>query len=364
MVDEEALRLAMFVMPVHDPAKPMAQALDEDLELAVLCEDLGFHDFWVGEHHTSTYENIVMPEIFLGTVLGQTESIRLGPAPVCLQYHDPVHVAGRLAFLDHLSKGRLNVCFGPGAVPTDMEVFGATPAETGRRVAEAIDLIMTIWTSDPPYEFSGEFWTMRLADTVDAEMGIGGLHKPLQQPLPPIYVPSISRASKGLEAAAQRGFRCFSHHMIGADVLADQWRCYAAARSAAGGTAKPTDWCVARNVFVADSTDEARRFVRTSSMMRCIEYILELTRRNAPTGIDMWKPDPSMPDSDMDADYWMDQVFIVGDPDSVAEQLAALREQVGPFGTLSLTAHDWDNPEAWKRSLELMAHEVMPRLSV
>ena len=131
MSNVQPLRLGMFVMPIHDPAKPLAQCIDEDLELAVQCEGFGFHDFWVGEHHSSSVENIVMPEIFLGKVLGLTERIRIGPAPVCLQYHHPAHVAGRLAFLDHLSHGRLNVCFGPGAIPTDMEVFGAHASETG-----------------------------------------------------------------------------------------------------------------------------------------------------------------------------------------------------------------------------------------
>ena len=103
----------MFLMPVHAPRKPLAQCYDEDLELAQRCEQLGFADFWVGEHHSSTYENIVMPEIFIAKAFGMTETMRFGPAPVCLQYHHPAQVAGRLAFLDHLSHGRLNVCFGP-----------------------------------------------------------------------------------------------------------------------------------------------------------------------------------------------------------------------------------------------------------
>jgi limonene 1,2-monooxygenase len=126
MSDVQPLRLGIFVMPIHDRAKPLAQCIDEDLELAVRCEELGFDEFWVGEHHSSSVENIVMPEIFLAKVLGLTKRIRIGPAPVCLQYHHPAHVAGRLAFLDHMSHGRLNVCFGPGAIPTDMEVFGAS----------------------------------------------------------------------------------------------------------------------------------------------------------------------------------------------------------------------------------------------
>ena len=73
-----SLKTGMFVMPVHNPSKSLVQCFDEDLELAVRCDELGFNDFWVGEHHSSTYE------IFLGKVLGATKDIRIGPAPVCL----------------------------------------------------------------------------------------------------------------------------------------------------------------------------------------------------------------------------------------------------------------------------------------
>ena len=356
----EPLRLGMFVMPIHNPAKALAQCFDEDLELAIKCEELGFTDFWVGEHHSSTYENIVMPEIFLGKVLGQTNSIRVGPAPVCLQYHNPVHVANRLAFLDHLSHGRLNVCFGPGAVPTDMEVYGVQAKETGARVAEAIDFILKIWTSDPPYKIDGQFWSMRLSETVDEEMGIGVLHKPLQQPYPTIYVPSISRASKGLAAAAARGFRFISHHMIHIDVLVDQWKTYAAGAASAGRAAQPSDWCIARNIFVADTTDEAKQFARDSSLGKCIQYILDLTARTAPTGLQMWKPNTNMSDADCNLDYFMDEVFIAGDPEHVTNQLVELRERVGPFGKLIHVAHDWDDRERWLRNLELFTSEVLP----
>ncbi|MBA62328.1 MAG: LLM class flavin-dependent oxidoreductase, partial [Planctomycetaceae bacterium] len=172
------IKSGMFVMPIHDPQKPFVQMIDEDIELAIKCDELGFDDFWVGEHHSSTYENIVSPEIFLGKVLGLTKNIRIGPAPVCLAYHNPVHVANRLAFMDHLSHGRLNVCFGPGAVPTDLEAFNVEPPEIGRRVAEAIDVILTIWATDPPYEFKGEFTDFQIREHIDEEMGIGALHKP------------------------------------------------------------------------------------------------------------------------------------------------------------------------------------------
>src|SRR5437870_11913845 len=116
-----AIRYGMFIMPFHDPAKPLGQCYDEDLELIVRAEELGFKDFWIGEHHTMKYENIVMPEIFIARALGETKRIRLGPAPVCLQQHHPAHVASRLAFLDPLCKGRQNPGFGSGRVTADQE---------------------------------------------------------------------------------------------------------------------------------------------------------------------------------------------------------------------------------------------------
>src|SRR5206468_8272729 len=190
-----AIRHGMFIMPFHDPAKPLGQCYDEDLELIVRAEELGFSEFWIGEHHTMKYENIVMPEMFIARALGETHRIRLGPAPVCLNQHHPGHVASRLAFLDHLSKGRLNLCFGAGSVTADQELYGAEPKEAAAMVDEAADMILKLWSSEPPYEIEGKFWNIRLKKSVDEETGIGFIHKPLQKPHPPIAMPGTSRDS-------------------------------------------------------------------------------------------------------------------------------------------------------------------------
>lgn len=362
MVDsaKTGLRLGMFVMPIHDPAKSLVQCIDEDLELAVHCDRLGFDEFWVGEHHTSTVENIVMPEIFLAKAAAMTQRLRVGPAPVCLQYHHPVHVANRLAFLDHLSHGRLNVCFGPGTIPTDVEVYGVNPQEIAGRVGESVDIILKIWTSDPPYDITGKYWNVSLKQHLDPQMGLGGLHKPLQRPYPPIAVPSISPKSVGIEKAAARGFSLFSHHMISSEVLVKQWATYRTAAEGAGRKATPADWRLARNVFVADSSSEARRLARTNSLGRCIQYILDLTRRGP--GVSMWKRNAEQSDLDCNLDYFLDEVLIVGDPPEVTRKLRALRDRVGDFGTLVLVAHDWDERQRWLRSLELFTREVVPAL--
>ena len=103
--ETQNISYGMFIMPFHPPRKPLAQCYDEDLELIVRAEEFGFSEFWIGEHHTMKYENIVMPEIFIARALGETKTIRMGPAPVCLQQHHPAHVArAGLVGIPHVSQ--------------------------------------------------------------------------------------------------------------------------------------------------------------------------------------------------------------------------------------------------------------------
>jgi alkanesulfonate monooxygenase SsuD/methylene tetrahydromethanopterin reductase-like flavin-dependent oxidoreductase (luciferase family) len=359
--EEATMHMGMFIMPVHDPNKPLARCYDEDLELIVRCEEFGFREVWIGEHHSSRVENIVMPEIFVARALGATQSIRLGPAPVCLQYHHPIDVAGRLAFLDHLSHGRLNLCFGPGAVPTDLEMHCIDPKLSGAMVAESIDMILKLWSSDPPYELRGQFWNVSLSKYVTPDLGIGRIHRPMQQPHPPIALPAISRNSASLKLAAARGFCPFSHHMASVSTLVDHRHTTMTAARNAGRDPRGADWRVARNIFVADTTAEARRIARSNSLGRCIQYILDLTRRWG--SIAMWKRDPDMSDADCNLEYFMNEVVIAGDPADVTRQLIELRERVGTFGTLVMVAHDWDDKHRWLHSLDLFAKEVMPAIN-
>jgi len=67
-------------MPFHDPAKPLGQCYDEDMELVILAAELGIDEFWIGEHHTMAYENIAMPELFIAAAMRETKH-PYGPGP-------------------------------------------------------------------------------------------------------------------------------------------------------------------------------------------------------------------------------------------------------------------------------------------
>jgi alkanesulfonate monooxygenase SsuD/methylene tetrahydromethanopterin reductase-like flavin-dependent oxidoreductase (luciferase family) len=357
----QAIRHGMFIMPFHDPAKPLGQCYDEDLELIVRAEELGFSEFWIGEHHTMKYENIVMPEIFIARALGETRRIRMGPAPVCLNQHNPAHVASRLAFLDHLSKGRLNLCFGPGSVTADQELYGAEPKNAAAMVDEAMEMILRLWSSEPPYEIEGKFWTIRLKKSVDPETGIGYIHKPLQQPHPPISMPGTSRNSATMRTAGQKGFQPFGHCLIAGNVLADNWQTYEKAALEVGRQPKRADWKVARSIFLADSTPEARKRARTNSLGRNYEYIGRLFDKGL--GRKVYKRDLNMSDADCNLDYLMGEQIIAGSPDEVLRRLMLLMEETGTFGTLVMMSYDWDDKQSWLHSMELFARELMPALN-
>ncbi len=355
------IQYGMFIMPYHDPDKPLAQCYDEDIELVIRAEELGFSEFWIGEHHTMRYENIVMPEIFIARVLGETSRIRLGPAPVCLNQHHPAHVASRLAFLDHLSKGRLNLCFGPGSVTADQELYGVVPKEGSAMVREALDIILHLWESDPPYHYQGKFWTIDLEKYVDEETAIGFIHRPLQKPHPPLAIPGMSRNSSSMVMAGKRGYRPFSHCLVTSNVLADHWITYERGARQAGRQADRGDWKIARAIFLADTTREAQEKARYNSLGKNFEYIGRLFDKGL--GRKIYKRDLNMSDEDCNLDYLMRETIIAGDVEEVLNRLLQMMEETGPFGTLVLMGYDWDDKDSWVHSLELFAHELMPALN-
>jgi len=359
--DDPSIKYGMFIIPFHPPGKPLAQGYDEDLELIVLAEQLGFSEFWIGEHHTMKYETIVMPEMFIARALGETQRIRIGPAPVCLNQHHPAHVASRLAFLDHLSKGRLNLCFGNGSVTADQELYSVDPKQGGAMALEAIDCILKLWSTEPPYEHQGKFWKFQLKDNVDQETLIGFIHKPLQRPHPPISMPAMSVNSFSMKIAGQRGYQPFSHCLVTGNVVADQWQTYARSAEEAGRVPDRSEWKVCRSIFLADTTAEAVRRARGNSLGQNYEYIGRLFDKGL--GRKMYKRDPAMSDRECNLDFLMTEQIIAGDVDEVLRRLLELREETGHFGMLILMSYDWDDKASWMRSMELFARELMPALN-
>ena len=115
------MRFGYWLMPCHGPRTNLTLAYEDDLRLAERAEDLGFEEFWIGEHHSGGWELIPSPELFIAAAAQRTRRLRFGTGVISLPYHHPFLVAERMAFLDHLTRGRLVMGVGPGGLPSDVK---------------------------------------------------------------------------------------------------------------------------------------------------------------------------------------------------------------------------------------------------
>src|SRR5881397_1111801 len=145
-------------------------------------------------------------------------------------------------------------------------------------------------------------------------------------------------------------------------ILRTHWDAVAAGAQRVGRGADRSSWRIARDVYVADTNAEARREALAGPLARDYrDYFLRLLAKIR--GLEMIKVDPAMPDSDVTLPYLLDNIWIVGDPDTVAAKLAKLRDEVGGFGALLVIAHEWRPQAAWERSMVLLREQVLPRLA-
>jgi alkanesulfonate monooxygenase SsuD/methylene tetrahydromethanopterin reductase-like flavin-dependent oxidoreductase (luciferase family) len=88
-----------------------------------------------------------------------------------------------------------------------------------------------------------------------------------------------------------------------------------------------------------------------------------LTKRRSGGNMASFKHDPALPDAAVTEDYLLDTMVMRGSVSRVVDEILRLREQAGPFGTLLYCGHDWADIALSRRSMELMADEVMPRVN-
>ena len=359
------MRLGMFMMPVHPPARSFADTLAEDEEKSLLADKLGFDEMWLGEHFSATTEPIPSPLMFMASVLPRTKNLSFGTAVVCLPNHHPVKVAAEVAQFDNMSRGRFMFGIGVGGLFSDFELFGVPDRAVRARMAmESIRIIQSIWAQDPPYDISGEFWNVRIKDAIIPELGIGYMPKPFRKGGPPISMSVSSRESATARVAAKNGWGIISANNIPCDAIGSHWETYSKACAEAGKPARGDNWRVARNIMVAGSDAEARdrMYSEAGSNRYFYTYMREVLSR---VGLlSALKPRVDMTDAEATVDVITEGSAIYGSAKTVLDKLVAFRDAAGPFGTLLMTGLDWAGPNAaWEReSMRLLAQEVMPKL--
>ena len=357
------MEVGYFTMPMHPPGSDLTKTLEDDLQQIITLDKLGYREAWIGEHFTTAWENIPAPDLFIAQALPLTKNIILGTGVTCMPNHNPFVVAHRVAQLDHMARGRFYWGVGSGGFPGDFEVFGYVPATGDHRIMTqaAIDLVLQIWDDPKPGLYESKYWSFTIPEPQD-DIALRFHIKPYQQPHPPIGVAGVSEKSDTLTLAGARGWLPMSINLAHQRILKTHWNAVEDGAASTGRTADRSTWRIAREVYVAETSKEARRDAIDGVLAR---DFTQYFRRLLPKvrGLGGLKSDPDMPDSEITAEYMADNVWIVGSADEVAEKLSALNETVGGFGVLLAMGHEWQPEEKWNRSMELLANEVLPKVN-
>jgi alkanesulfonate monooxygenase SsuD/methylene tetrahydromethanopterin reductase-like flavin-dependent oxidoreductase (luciferase family) len=360
------MKLGIFMMPLHPLHRDPAVTLQEDRETIILADQLGYHDAFVGEHLTDKAENVTNSFIFLATLIDATKTIKLATGTSNLSQAHPVLIATQAAMFDHLSRGRFIFGVSPGALLSDAEALGMIHEDRNKIFAEAIDVILQIWERDPPYaiDLPDNRFKVTTAKTFVAEIGKGVMYKPYQKPRPEIVGTVVAPFSKGVIAMGERDFHPLSANFLLPHWLPSHWTNYAEGKRRAGHKADPADWRIARTLFVADDDKVAERYARSDPnspyrfYWRQIRIKLTIPKRHV-----VFKTHEAQDDAELTDDYVVERLVICGTVNKVVDQILELREQAGDFGELVYAGMDWLDPRLAKRSMELMATEVMPRVN-
>lgn len=343
---QRSLRFGLFLAPFHQAGQNPTLALEEDLATIAELDRLGFDEAWIGEHHSAGWEIITSPEIFIASAAERTRRIRLGTGVSSLPYHHPMMLADRMVLLDHLTRGRVMLGVGPGALPGDAHMLGIEVEQLRDRMTEGLEAIVALLEGGEPVSADADWFTLR-----DARLQLRPYSDHLELAVSTIASPAgpsaAGRFGAGLLSigATQRG---------GFDALANAWSIWTEAAAAHGR--RPADrkrWRLVGPIYVAESEAQAREEV-AAGLPGWVEYFTRVAALPLP-----------MPHSDT-VDGLVDAINasgfgVIGTPAMAIEQIERLQIQTGGFGAYLIGfSTQWASHENMLRSYRLFAREVMP----
>ena len=328
---------------MHPVGQNPTLSLQRDLELIQHLDRLGFDEAWIGEHHSSGFETIASPEVFIASAARITERIRLGTGVSSLPYHHPLILADRIMMLDHLTRGRMMFGVGPGQLTSDASMLGIDTDRQRGMMEESFDDIMAL--------FRGEVVT-RTTDWYTLNEGRLQL-RPYTHPLFDIAV-AASISPSGPKVAGRHGVGLLSiaaTNPLGFEMLASHWAVMEEQAKDHGTTVDRAKWRMMGPMHLAETKAEAVRNCRFG-LERVFDYLAHVV----PTG----------PVEATTYEGRIDEMnesgsAVIGTPDMAVHQIQRLLDRSGGFGCFLLFGGDIADWSATLRSYELFAQYVMPR---
>ena len=342
------MKFSFFMMPVHHPRENPTLAFERDIELIHLADALDYDEFFIGEHHSGGWETMPAPEMALAMAAAKAHRIRLGTSVISLPFHHPFHVAERMAFLDHLTRGRAILGVGPCNLATDKKLFSITDDRLYPMMREAIEVIVRLLESTEPIDHRGEFWSFD-----DLRLQIPSY----QQPRMPLAIASSGTPSN-LELVGRHDMLLLQP--VGKNLAAhygdakSQWARVEDAAAGAGRTADRGNWRLATAIHLAETSDRAWDEAARGIMQEA-EYFSAIGLKPA------YEEFPGQPFAEFTPESCVERRdWIVGTPDDAIAWIEAKLEETGGFGGVMLTTHEWTDHEKYRRTLDMFARYVMP----
>jgi alkanesulfonate monooxygenase SsuD/methylene tetrahydromethanopterin reductase-like flavin-dependent oxidoreductase (luciferase family) len=187
----------------------------ETLEQCALADQVGFDALWFVEHHFLTgFSGSPCPEVIFGALSQVTKRVRIGFGVSILPYHHPVRVAERVAMVDQLTNGRVEVGTGRSNA-YELTGLGVDPRDTRAMWEESITMLPQIWQSEEEFSWEGRFWKVPPRRV---------LPKPFQKPHPNLYLACTQTDS--FDVAAEKGIGVLSSATFATNILAEHVKRY------------------------------------------------------------------------------------------------------------------------------------------
>jgi limonene 1,2-monooxygenase len=337
----------IFLAPFHPVGQNPTLSLERDLELIVDLDRLGFDEAWVGEHHSAGYEIIASPEVFMAVAAERTRHIRLGTGVSSLPYHQPLMLADRMQLLDHLTRGRVMLGVGPGALPSDAFMMGIEVARQREMMEQALEAILLLLKGDELVNYETDWFTLR-----NARLQLPSFQQPH---LEVAVAAQVSPA--GPRAAGRFGCSLLSigaTNAAGFDILGAHWQVMEERAAQFGTTVDRARWRLVGPMHIADTREQAERDV-AFGLAGWVDYFERVAAL------------PLAPNTANHASLVgainASGLAVIGTPEDAVAQLRRLVDQSGGFGTYLLMAHEWADTEATRHSYELFSRYVIPAVT-
>ena len=346
------VKFGTFLAPHHPIGVHPTLQFQQDMELAAHLDRLMFDEFWCGEHHSSGWEMIASPEMFLAAAAQHTHTIKLGTGVVSLPYHHPFNVAQRMVQLDHMTRGRAMFGSGPGALPSDARTLGIDPMVQRDRQDEALGVIRRLLAGEDRFSYESEWFTLN-----DAALQL----LPLQEDMPMTVASSISPS--GMQLAGKYGIGTLSIASTsteGIAALPTQWGFAEEAAAQHGQTVDRKNWRVLMSWHIAETREQARAEAVDGLQKWHNEYNVHILGRPGAQHVeDKWE----LLDAVTAGGANGAGAAVVGTPDDLVAAIRSMQELTGGFGVVLGFAHDWANREATLRSWDMVARYVVPEVN-